>query len=276
MDRAYWKIEVGEGVLGTCIKGVDLNAVVSQTAVNHIKELLWKYRILVFKDQLLTPMGHERFVKQLGPLRAPPLEQCVSPTTYLQRVMKSEDDVYNFGGTWHSDGCFQSCPPMATMLQAIELPKAGGDTLFADCVLAYEELPAALKEKVDSLTGVHRAHGVIDPATYSPDSSQESGVGKSASHPVVGCHPHSKKKYLYVNPTFTQHLLGLGQVDSDALIDELAQHITRPEMIYRHQWNVGDVVLWDNRTTQHCAVNDYSGSRRVMHRSVVYDAFGTV
>ncbi|MBL91868.1 MAG: hypothetical protein CMH56_08685 [Myxococcales bacterium] len=267
-----WEIIKGDGALGTCVLGADLKSVNEEVAVTYIKELLFEHRMLVFRDQTLTPLAHEQFSMQFGPLRKPPGRQCVASTNFLQQVIKREEDEYNFGGSWHADGSFQPHPPMATILQAIDLPKAGGDTLFADCVLAYERLSEDTQSKIADLMGIHRAHGITDPAKYSPGAAHKSpGVGTAVSHPVVGCHPHSKKKYLYVNPAFTRQIIGFSDAESDALIDELSMHIIKPETVYRHQWRAGDVVMWDNKTTQHCAVNDYGGTRREMHRSVVYE-----
>jgi len=271
MEFSSWQIEKGEGVLGTCILGTDLNAVSDPLTFGYVKTLLWKYRLLIFRNQLLTPRGHERFAMRLGVLRQPPLEQCVFMTNYVQRVIKNEKDHYNFGGAWHTDASFRARPPEATMLQAVELPSTGGDTLFADCVLAFETLPEYFRKRLVNISGVHRAHGVIDPANYVPEHYENDGIGNTATHPVINRHPYADNSYLYVNETFTKSLSGMSVEESKQMLADLNQHITHPARVYRHQWRSGDVLLWDNRTTQHCAINDYTGQKRVMYRTVILD-----
>jgi len=268
-----WVVKKTAGPLGAWVSGCDLATSFNELQKEEFRSLLWSHRLLIFRDQTLKPKDHARLAAYFGELRIPETHQQVAQTEGLQRVIKEKDHEFNFGGAWHSDGSFMERPPAATLLHAQELPPSGGDTLFANCVLAYEELSTDMKSRLSKLSAIHQAHGVTEPGSYNPDEENEIPVhGNAATHPVVGVHPHTTQKHLYVNQTFTRRFVGMTQEESDDLLAVLARHIVKDEMIYRHQWQMGDLLIWDNYCTQHYALNDYAGHRRVMHRAVAFGA----
>ena len=157
---------------------------------------------------------------------------------------------------------------MASMLYALETPPHGADTLFANQYLAYETLPAETRKQVDSLIAVNSSTKAEASRTRE-DRQRDSGDRLqvlAANHPVVRTHPETGRKSLYVNVGHTTHLEGCARSESDRLLAMLFEHQTQPEFTCRFEWRPGSLAFWDNRCTLHYPVNDYHGSRRVMHR----------
>jgi taurine dioxygenase len=159
---------------------------------------------------------------------------------------------------------------MGSMLLAREVPPAGGDTLFANQYLAYETLPADLRERLEGLIGINSS-AKADVTKTREDRMRMDGRAEAkqeyrAEHPVVRTHPETGRKALYVNVAHTVGIKGMPEEQSAPLLNELFQHQTRPELTCRFQWRAGSLAFWDNRCTQHYPVNDYHGYRRVMHR----------
>ena len=267
-----WQITPNTNVMGATLSGIDLTQPMSMDEASALKELLWDHQLLISKRQSLTPVEQEQWASSLGPLRETLPEQRAANSHCVQKIIKNAGDQHNFGGAWHADGSFMSSAPRATIIYSVEVPPSGGDTLFGDCVKAYRSLSMGMKMLLSDLSAIHLAHGIVDPANFNASSYVErASSAEQVSHPVVGVHPTTHKKYLYVNQSFTKRFVGMTLEESAGLLDYLVQQVQKPEMVYRHQWEKGDVVLWDNRTTQHCALNDYHGHRRVMHRTVVLD-----
>jgi len=173
------------------------------------------------------------------------------------------------GDYWHSDVSFREHPALASLLHGIEVPPLGGDTQFASQYAAYEALSDAMKALLDGLHAVHD-FAVRASLSYKPDVVENTDFdGRNrALHPVVITHPDSGRKALFVNPGFTASLDGFDAAESDALLQFLFRHCTRDEFIYRHRWQPGDLVVWDNRCVVHRAVTDYTADR-YMHRTTV-------
>jgi len=173
------------------------------------------------------------------------------------------------GNYWHSDVSFRSRPAMVSLLYALEIPPLGGDTLFCNMYMAYENLSEPLQ---DFLAGLEAQHDFAVNTTVG-FAREKIAAGdlngeNAARHPVVRVHVESGRKCLFVNPGNTSHLVGLHPQESALLLDFLYQHCTRPEFIFRHRWSRGDLVIWDNRCTMHYAVADYE-EERYMHRTTV-------
>ena len=156
---------------------------------------------------------------------------------------------------WHTDVTFIATPPAASVLVNDVTPLSGGDTLFADTRTAYERLAGPVQKLCDSLEAVHR----IDDAAKVPP----------VLHPVVRVHPTTGRPNLFVNPGFTSHIVGMSRIESDGLLAMLYEHMTQPEFVLRHRWRDGDVVIWDNRSTMHYAVDDYGSSERRVRRVTI-------
>jgi taurine dioxygenase len=170
------------------------------------------------------------------------------------------------GAAWHTDDSFMVQPCSLTMLYGIAVPSCGGDTQFINLYAAYDGLPDATKRRIADLRVVHKwdstrkGNRVATLPKKLPD----------AEHPLVRTHPETGRKGLYLNPNRMEEIVGMARAESDALLDEMIEHATQPQYQYRHKWQRGDVVIWDNRCTMHKANADYpAGERREMHRIVI-------
>ncbi|MCH7487857.1 MAG: TauD/TfdA family dioxygenase, partial [Proteobacteria bacterium] len=183
-------------------------------------------------------------------------------------VIKLEHETDNFGGIWHSDTTYLPQPPMGAILVARELPPKGGDTLFANMVMAFEALPDDMKEKLSGLIAINSSakEHVAKSREARQKDMEHVPEPLSAEHPAVRTHPETGLKSLYVNRGHTVGFKGMAEDESAPLLEELFEHQIRQEFTCRFQWRPGSIAFWDNRSTQHFPVNDYQGHRRVMHR----------
>jgi taurine dioxygenase len=243
--------------------------------VAGIRSALLDRKVLVFRDQRLDPSAHRRFAATLGELTAAhpvvPGLDADHPEIY---VIDSGD-----GGkapVWHTDVTFTRRPPLGSVLRAVTLPPAGGDTLWTDLEAAYLALSPPLRELADRLTAVHDGRTDFEEYLHVRRSGEgnvwEGELVRSldpVTHPVVRVHPETGRRGLFVNPGFTTHLLDVSATESRALLGLFFGVIGRPEHSMRHRWRPGDVVVWDNRSTAHYAVDDYGDRHRVMHRITI-------
>ena len=177
--------------------------------------------------------------------------------------------------TWHADVTFMPTPPLGSLLAAKVVPPVGGDTVFADQQAAYQGLSAPMRTLVDGLRAVH--HGGSSFARFlrtNPDGGVWDGRRftelEPVEHPVVRTHPESGRRGLFVNPTFTSHIVGMSRRgEPTRSLRLLYEHATSPEYLVRHRWSAGDIAFWDNRSTLHYAVRDYGEHHRLMHRVTI-------
>jgi len=240
--------------------------------------------LAVVRDQRLTPQTQTEFSRRFGPLfgeadhfqdSVKPFLHTEFPTIYRVSNKKNDDGEAlgrsRAGSYWHSDVSFRKHPAMASLLYGIEIPPIGGDTLFASQVAAYEALSPAMQALISPLDAVHDFRVAAQHSgTYATTDlvSGDFDGQNSYVHPVVITHPESQKKALFVNPGFTSHLLDFDATESTGLLNILYEHGKRPEFIYRHSWRTNDLVIWDNRSNMHLAIQDYTADR-YMHRSTV-------
>ncbi|ALG10703.1 TauD/TfdA dioxygenase family protein [Kibdelosporangium phytohabitans] len=261
--------------IGAEVSGVDLGGPLPPAAVATIREALLDRKVLVFRDQVLTPAAHRAFAAALGELTpAHPVVPGLDADHPEIYVLDSGD-----GGkspVWHTDVTFMRNPPLGSVLRAVSLPPTGGDTLWTNLEAAYLALSAPVRELADQLDAVH--DGRKDFEEYL--NTRLSGEGNTwegeqvrsldpVVHPVVRVHPETGRRSLFVSPGFTTRLLGVSERESRALLDLFFDAIGRPEYSVRHRWHPGDVVVWDNRSTAHYAVDDYGDQHRVMHRITI-------
>ena len=185
-------------------------------------------------------------------------------------LAKSEKDDVNFGGAWHSDTSYKPCPDMGTLLYAVDVPDAGGDTLFCNMYAAYAALSDGMKATLANLNAVHdfavaAATQYAQPIVIDKDFDG----ANQCIHPIVRTHADTGRKSLYVNPGFTSHIEGFTVEESRAILDTLYRHATKPEFQYRHSWQPHDVLVWDNRSLMHYAVSDYSADRYMERCTVI-------
>jgi taurine dioxygenase len=264
-------IEPIAGALGAEIAGVDLARDLPADTIAAIRAALLEHGVIFFRDQPLAPDRLLAFGRRFGAVVEYPFVKGIEGFPEVVAVVKLEHERINFGGVWHSDTSYLECPPMASMLVAREVPKAGGDTLFASMYLAYEALSPGMRRILTGLRAVNSSQKA-DVTRTREDRMRDSGwradARKSyeAEHPVVRTHPETGRKALYVNVAHTMRFAGMTEEESAPLLDYLFRHQVRPEFTCRFRWLPGSLAFWDNRCVQHNPINDYHGHRRLMHR----------
>ena len=255
--------------IGAEICGVDLSQNLPQATIGEIRQVLLDYLVIFFRDQDITPEQQIAFVSKFGKTDIYPFVKGLDDYPQITPVLKLPDETVNFGGIWHSDTVYLDKPPMGTVLYAKELPPMGGDTLFANQYLAYENLSAPLRGFLKGLKAVNSATKGTAAATRS-DRVADAGTGEArvleAIHPVVRTHPETGRKALYVNTGHTVRFEGMTEEESRPILEYLFQHQIKPEYCCRFVWTPGAVAFWDNRCAQHYPVNDYHGYKRLLHR----------
>lgn len=263
------------GRIGAEVSGVDLSTNLTDETVAEIRSAFVNHHVIVFRNQVLTPEQQIAFGERFGPLDKHPFVAMNADTPEVLDVVTEADDKYNFGGGWHCDLTFLEEPDLGSILYAVEVPDAGGDTLFANQHAAYDELSPTMQELLGTLTAVHSAEpqygdGGLSTKSKSMKTANGELASKTVEHPVVRTHPESGRKALYVNPAFTTRIRGLRAAESRMLLDFLFEHAVKEPFQCRIKWQPGTLVMWDNRSVQHYAVHDYIGSRRHMRRITVH------
>ncbi|MDQ1462750.1 MAG: alkyl sulfatase [Actinomycetota bacterium] len=269
--------------IGAEIRGVDLTRPLSDATVRELRARLLQYKVIFFPGQHLEPAQHVALARNFGePTPAHPVlpgldgfpevfEIDYSRAAQLRESYGDVVDRYD-GLSWHTDVTFVERPPLGSILNAVVIPPAGGDTMFSDQHAAYEALSEPLRDFIDGLVAVHdgqRAFGAILKAREDGGGEWEGKQYKSldpVEHPVVRTHPETGHKSLFVNAGFTSHIKGLSLAESDALLQFLYAHATKPQFTVRYHWHAGDLGFWDNRVTQHSVVGDFGGQHRVIQR----------
>ena len=264
--------------LGAEIRGVDLSQPLGDNVFATIERAYNEHGVIFFRDQHITPPQQVAFTRRFGDIEFNIFAERWSVPGSPEIVVVSniaEDGkpigIKRAGENWHSDMCYTARPPRGTMLHAIEIPLLHGmplgDTEFASAALAYDELPEALRQRIEGRTAIFDFKGR---KRAFPPSASEIERNPPVRHPIVRTHPHTGRKCLYVMRDDCTGIEGLEQEEADILIAALADHVIKPSHIYRHQWRPGDVLMWDNCTVQHRAIQDYDMPlRRLMHRTTM-------
>ena len=266
---------------GAEITGIDLRRPLGGVQVAGVHRALGGNGILLFRNADLTPEEHVAFSRQFGPLEAHVIGDFALPgrpeifvVSNVKEDGRLKGAVYA-GQYWHSDLSYMEKPSMGSLLLCREMPEIGGDTMFANMYMAYDTLSDTLKEFIGKLTAVHDYSHAYD--TYfahlkerPPLSPEARAKTPPVEHPMVRVHPVTGRTALYVNPGFTKGIVGMPKEESQPILEFLFRHSTRPEFIYRHKWQVNDMIFWDNRCVMHYALADYDFSvRRHMHRTTI-------
>ena len=264
------KIRKIAGALGAEISGIDLSAGLNREQAGAVRAALLEHLVIFLRDQPLSPQQFLDFARAMGEPVEYPFVQGIAGFPTIIEVKKLEHERVNFGGVWHSDTTYLQEPPMGSMLLSREVPPCGGDTLFANQELAYEELSGTMKRVLDGLTGISSA-AKADVSRTREDRIRSSGKENKVEdyvceHPVVRTHPETGRKSLYVNIAHTVGIKGMSTEESAPLLEFLFRHQVKPEFTCRFAWTPNAIAFWDNRSAQHNPVNDYHGYRRVMHR----------
>ena len=235
---------------------------------------------MVFRGQRITPQQQIDFSRRFGVLQIHVLKQFLlanHPEVFIiSNIIENGQPVGlgDAGKFWHSDLSYKEFPSLGSMLYAQELPEEGGDTLFASQQLAYETLPGELRQAIDGKRAAHSytaryADEVFKGIRRPTLTEAQLAEVKAVVHPVVRTHPETGRKGLFVNENFTTHILDVAEDESRQILAELYAHSAKPEFIYRHQWQDGDMVFWDNRALIHLATGCPSHLRRRMHRTTI-------
>ncbi|MNF55323.1 Alpha-ketoglutarate-dependent taurine dioxygenase [compost metagenome] len=260
--------------LGAQISGVDLSAELSLEHRDAIEQALLKHQVLFFREQPLNPQQQARFAAHFGDLHIHPIYPNVPQTPQVLILDTAVTDVRD-NAVWHTDVTFLPTPALGAVLSAKQLPAYGGDTLWASGIAAYEALSEPLKQLLDGLTATHdftKSFPLERFGTTAEDLARWEQTRRNnppLSHPVIRTHPVSGRKSLFVNEGFTTRINELNEAESEAILKLLFSHATHLEFTIRWRWQENDVAFWDNRVTQHYAVDDYRPQRRVMHRATI-------
>jgi taurine dioxygenase len=262
--------------VGALIDGIDLAQPVSDAAMEQMRAALRDYGVIFIRGQNVTPEQHIAFARRWAPIDINRFFKAVPNYPEIAQVLKEPEQKTNIGGGWHTDHSYDLVPAMGSILLARETPPSGGDTLFASMAAAFEALSPGLKSILRNMRAVHSSKHVFGAAAgYAKLAEFEGRFGnsdlvmKDVVHPVVIKHPDSGREILYINSAFTIRFEDWTVAESTPLLDMLYQHASRPEFSCRFQWQEGTIAFWDNRATWHYALNDYHGSRRLMHRITV-------
>ena len=268
--RNYRHIEVQPlaGALGAEIVGVDMARELDEEVVGEVRQAFLDHLVIFLRDQKVTPQQQVAFAKRFGePMEYPQL-RGLPEAPLITPVVKLEHERNNFGGIWHSDTTYLPDPPMGSMLLALEVPPYGGDTMFANQYLAYEQLSDGLKKTLDGLVGVSSS-AKAEVSKTREDQMKAAGAALkvlTGEHPIVRTHPETGRKALYTSDAHTASIRGWTEKESLPLLKFLWEHQTKPEFTWRFRWQPGSLAFWDNRCAMHYPINDYHGFRRVMHR----------
>lgn len=257
------------GRIGAEILGVDLAGPLDSSVVAQINAALLEHKALAFRGQQLDDAAQARFAARFGELTG--AHPTVPSVDGQPNVLAVEGDGVR-SNHWHTDVTFIRTPPKASTLRGIVIPPYGGNTLIANAVTAYRDLPEPLREFADRLWAVHSN----DLGHARPPQNEKAAEHRKVftsrvyrtAHPVVRVHPESGERGLFIGG-FAYQIVGLSPSESRDILRILQAYVTRPENILRYQWSPGDLVLFDNRATQHYAPDDYGDLPRLLHRVTV-------
>ena len=266
------------GSLGAEVTGVDLAQPVDDAVLAELRLALLEHLVIFFRQQDMTPERLLRFARRWGDIHMHPFMAGMPECPEVLEIVKTPADKRNFGGDWHTDQMFAPQPALGTMLWAKQVPPVGGDTMFSNQYLAYEALSDGMKRLIGGIRGVcvgdrkkggvsrlaHNAATIASMKTLEPPKDLQT----TSLHPLVRTHPQTGRKSLYIGG-HVHNLEGMTEDESRPLIQYLYQHSTQPAFTCRFRWQTGSLAFWDNRCTQHFAINDYPAETRIMHRVTI-------
>jgi len=241
--------------LGAEVTGVDLREGTTEL-VTAITELLLRHKVLFFPGQNLDVDSHVALARNFGPLEAHP--NLTNPNLKHPEIFELAASAGGIADEWHTDLTFMASPSVMSVLNMVACPEVGGDTMWTNLSLAYEELSPPIKELCEGLTALHDAH---------PHDRSDS----MAIHPVVRVHPVTGDKVVYVNEHFTRRIVEMSHEESEALLRLLTGWVKQSRFTVRYRWTAGTIAMWDNRCTQHSVLNDFVGERVIQRATVMGD-----
>ncbi|MDI3418145.1 TauD/TfdA dioxygenase family protein [Streptomyces luteolus] len=253
---------------GAVLSGVDLTRAIGDELAEELRQALLEWKVIFFRGQTGFDADHQLALSRVwGDVEANPFFPKTG-TAGISRLAKDARAVGN-KNIWHSDHSFMANPSLGAVLRAVEVPAAGGDTMWADMGAAYDNLPADLQERIESLVAVHDWEASWGALMNDEQKAAFRADWPRVEHPVVVRHPRSGRRTLYVNEPFTRFIKGLSEAENRELLDILVLQARIPEFQIRFHWEPDSIAVWDNIATQHYAVNDYFPQRRVMERIAI-------
>lgn len=265
---------------GAEVCGVDLSQPVSADLAGEIRGHWLQHHVLSFPGQRLDDDDLERFTLAMGGFGHDPFIAPVAGRDHVIAIARRADETAPlFAENWHSDWSFQAVPPAGTCLYGITIPPKGGDTLFANQHAALDAMPDALRDRVEGRIAIHSAR-----RAYAPDGAYgmaDKGKGRSMdirpsadalatqAHPLVRPHPETGRMGLFSCFGYIIGIEGMADEAAMLLLIELYQWQGREAFQYRHKWQAGTLLMWDNRSVLHCATGGYEGYARLLHRTTI-------
>ncbi len=261
----------------------DLAGEIDDATFGAIESAFHDNVVVVFRDQTLSNDRHIEFSRRFGELEIHIVNKYLLPghpeillISNIRNQAGEHIGLADAGFTWHTDTSYRQRPSRCSLLYAKEVPqrdgRALGDTVFANTVAAYQALPQSMKRRLDGLKAIHRysARRRVEDSPRPKLTQAQLDETPDIAHPIVRTHPATGRKALYVTAGECIGIEGMPEDEAGDLIGELDAHCVRPEFLYRHQWRVGDLLMWDNASAMHLAICDYAlPERRLMHRTTV-------
>ncbi|MGW3143864.1 MULTISPECIES: TauD/TfdA dioxygenase family protein [Streptomyces] len=258
--------------IGAQVSGVDISKPLDEGTVAALREALNVHKALVFDDVHLDDEGQQAFARHFGDLTT--AHPTVSSVDGVPNVLPVDSERGRAANHWHTDVTFVLNPPQASTLRSITIPPYGGETLIASSAAAYRDLPEPLRRLADTLWAEHTNdydYAVPDEEIDEELAAQRAeftSIKYRTAHPVVRVHPLTGERGLFIGG-FAQRVVGLSVSESRRILDLLQSYVTRPENVLRWRWSQNQLVLFDNRITQHYAIDNYDGQPRRLHRVTV-------
>jgi taurine dioxygenase len=273
------------GGFSAVIEGLDLSAPLNSEIINQITNYWLEYPVLIINKQNINDAEQVKFAKSFGELEIhPSLAHRSSKTPEIYRVSNVDENnqimepkstswqYLELTWLWHTDSSFREIPSLGSILHGIEIPTKGGDTLFADMTKAFEALPKSEQRRISKLHVFHSHDYII---SQSKELSKRENKGQyetlpRVKHPLVRRHPVTKKQSLFLSPHTMESVVELEEKEGRTLLEDLINHATQDQFVYRHKWEVDDILMWDNRCTMHAVLPyDSINHRRIMHRTTL-------
>lgn len=264
------------GALGAMISDIDIAASdLSNDAIHELRQALLEFKVIFFREQALSEDRHLAFARRFGMPQGP---GAIPPLDGYPMIRKQQYDQYSQIGSdvnWHADDTFRTYPSKFSILRGLDMPLAGGDTIWVDMEKAYAALSAPMQAFLEGLTAEHnllKSFGMGILKQYGATAvGNMMKRNPPAVHPVIRTHPETGRRSIYVNQLLTSHIVELSETESQNTLDYLYRHSYQPEFQCRFRWENGSVAMWDNRCTQHRGINDFFPAFRLMHRIPIVD-----
>ena len=261
--------------IGAEIKGLDFTKSLNKSDYDFIYESLIKNQVIFITNQILSPTSHLNLAKSFGEIESShPVYPHLKDFPEIVLLENNRDNPPDTD-VWHTDLTFKPNPPFASILYSLEVPPFGGDTMWANMSDAYETLPQGLKKDIADLRAVHdmsdfrNNYAIGEKDGLAIKVIEAHNKFGSTIHPLVKKHPVTGKPHLYVNPGFTNQIVGMNSTDSRRLLNYLYDHMNQPKFQIRYKWSKNTIAIWDNRCTMHFALADYYPENRKMHRITI-------